>query len=54
MDKVYKKFGEVFENKFGLETDFAKRLQRETNLSDSVLLIFAFLLLALVFSFNSL
>lgn len=54
MEVFYKKFGELFECYFGLESDFAKRFNREVCLSDSVLMIFVFLLLLLVFSINSL
>jgi recombinational DNA repair protein (RecF pathway) len=54
MDSFYKKFFEFFTRYFGLESAFAAMFNRASSLSDSVLLIFSFLLLLLVFSLNSL
>lgn len=54
IEAFYKRIGELFERYFGLESGFAKRLNGEVCLSDSILTIFVFLLLLLVFSINSL
>ena len=52
MDRLYKKFWSFFDGIFGFESALAKLSNRDTQLSDSILIIFAFLLLLLVFSIN--
>lgn len=54
IDSFYKKFAELFERFFGFKSNFAKSFENEARLSNVVWLIFTFLLLLLVFSFNSL